>query len=182
MKTKSQLFIIAIVAGSWGSANAQQPTASSKEKMTPLSAWVGRWQGEGSMMTPSGETRKSSVDEKIEAKLDNTLIVMEGIGKMTDPSTSKETIVHHAFGILSFDPYTNQYKLKTYLKDGKSAEAWFNVLGENNYQWGFDNPMGKTRYTIALDPGKKSWYEFGEFSKDGTTWKKFFEMSLTKVD
>ncbi|HYC86131.1 MAG TPA: hypothetical protein VEB86_12955 [Chryseosolibacter sp.] len=179
---KQTAFILLLVVFA-GSVQAQTPRPSSKEKMAPLAAWAGKWKGEGSMTMPNGETKKSSVDETVQVKLDNTLIMLEGVGKAIDPATQKEIIVHQALGIVSFDPYSNKYKLKTYLHDGKSGEAWFTVLGENRYQWGYEIPNGKkTRYTIELNPEKKTWYEFGEDSKDGTTWNKFFEMSLTKVE
>lgn len=29
---------------------------------------------------------------------------------------------------------------------------------------------------------QKTWKEIGEFSADGTTWTKFFEMNLKKID
>jgi hypothetical protein len=159
-----------------------QAEAGSLEKMKPLLEWVGRWQGEGTMQTPSGETKKSSVDERIEAKLDGMVLLIEGIGKYKDPSTNKETVAHHAMGVLSYDHITSQYKFRTYLKDGKSTDAWFNVLSENNYQWGFDTKAGKIRYTIALNTTAKTWNEIGEFSQDGNTWRKFFEMNLTKTN
>jgi len=179
---KHIFYIVVLVGGILTSTHAQPPNfAACKEKMLPLLQWVGTWKGEGSMLSPSGE-KKSSVVEKIEAKLDNTMIMLEGIGKITDPATQQETVVHHAIGVVSFDAVTSQYKLRTWLQDGKSGDSWFKITGENSYQWGFENPMGKTRYTIELNPQKKTWFEFGEFSKDGTTWKKFFEMNLTKVD
>jgi hypothetical protein len=175
------LFVSAVSTNVIAQYTPPSPTLS-KEKMVSLLSWAGRWKGEGSMTMPNGEIHKSSVDEKVEAKLDNTLLMMEGVGSYTDPATKKEVIAHHALGVISYDPYTNQYKLKTYLKDGKSADAWFKVLSENNYQWGLETPMGKNRYTIQIDPVKKTWIEYGESSKDGTTWKKFFEMTLAKVE
>jgi hypothetical protein len=155
---------------------AQAPNpAINKEKMKVFSAWVGQWQGEGSMQTGPGEAKKSSVDEKIEMKLDGTILVVEGLGK------NEGAVVHNAFGIISYDQMTSQYKFKTYVKEGRTADAWFNVLGENKYQWGFDVPNGgKVRYTINID-GKK-WNEIGEYSRDGNTYMKTFEMNLTKVE
>ena len=73
------------------------------------------------------------------------------------------------------------YQFKTYLKDGRSTDAWFNIVGENKYAWGFDIPSGgKSRYNITLDPTRNTWNEIGEFSRDGATWMKFFEMNLVK--
>jgi hypothetical protein len=180
---KKVIFCCILVMNACFQLSAQQQTSEAhQQKMAVLQNWIGRWQGEGSMTTQTGEQKKSTVDEKIEFRLDNTLLLVEGIGKYTDAATSKEVISHHALGLLSYDAVTSQYKFKSWLKDGKSTDAWFNITGENQYQWGFDTPGGKIRYSIVLDLVKKTWNEVGEFSRDGNTWKKFFEMNLKKVD
>ena len=175
---KKLTVVIAIICSFVANVFAQAPNpAVNKEKMNALAAWVGRWQGEGSMQMGPGEPKKSSVDEKIELKLDGTILVVEGIGK------SDGVVVHNALGIVSYDPASSQYKFKTYIKEGRSTDAWFNITGENKYQWGFDTPGGKIRYSINLDPNQKTWNEIGEFSRDGgATYSKFFEMNLKKVE
>jgi hypothetical protein len=178
MKTRTMLFVALCAIAV--NVSAQTPNnVVNKDKIGALSAWLGRWQGEGSMQMGPGEPKKSSVDERIESKLDGTIMVVEGIGKTSNP----EMVVHHAFGIISYDAATSQYKFKTYLKDGRSSDAWFSVVGDNKYQWGFDVPNGgKVRYSITLDPNQKTWNEIGEFSRDGNTYAKFFEMNLKKVE
>jgi hypothetical protein len=179
---KAILFAMIIFGFKMTNAQPQQTPDTHKLKMSVLESWIGRWQGEGSMTTQTGEVKKSNVDEKIEYKLDNTLLLVEGVGKYTDAATNKEVISHHALGVLSFDAATSQYKFRSYLKDGKSTDAWFNITAENQYQWGFDTPGGKIRYSIVLDPVKKTWNEIGEFSRDGNAWRKFFEMNLKKIE
>ena len=158
----------------------QLPGAVNKEKLQAFAGWVGEWQGEGSIQMGPGASKKSAVIEKIESRLDGTILVIEGTGTSLDPAMKPGTIVHHAFAVLSYDATSQEYKFKTYLFDGKSTEAWFKVLGDNKFTWGFDVPSGKIRYNITIDPGKKTWNEVGEFSKDETQWMKFFEMNLTK--
>jgi len=148
-----------------------------KEKMSVFTSWLGQWKGEGWMQRGPGAAGKSSVDEKIEFKLNNSLLVIEGIGKAVNEA-GVETTVHHAYGVLSFDPFTNAYKFKTYLADGRSSDAWFTITAENQYQWGFDTPQGKIKYSITL--AGNTWKEIGEFSRDGNQWMKFFDMSLNK--
>jgi hypothetical protein len=179
---KNLFIIAALLTGMFAGKSIAQEMGN-KEKMKVFASWSGHWQGEGSMQMGPGEPKKSTVDEHIESKLDGMIIVMEGVGKSVNPTTNQETVVHHAFGILSYDQGTSQYKFRTYLKDGRGGDAWFNVLAENKYQWGFDIPnRGKTRYSITLDPVKKTWNEIGEFSSDGTNWSKFFEMNLVKKE
>lgn len=175
---KKLTVVIAIICAVVANVFAQAPNpAVNKEKMNAFAGWVGRWQGEGSIQMGPGEPKKSTVDEKIEMKLDGTILVVEGVGK------SEGVVVHNAFGVISYDPASSQYKFKTYTKEGRSADGWFNVTGENKYQWGFDVPGGKIRYSITIDPNQKTWNEIGEFLRDsGATYAKFFEMNLKKVE
>jgi hypothetical protein len=181
MRTTLNIFLVVLLTTTIVTAQNAPTTVpvASKTKMEIFKSWAGVWKGEGSMQMGPGVQKKSSVEERIELKLDGAIVVVEGIGK-TDAGTPEEKVVHHAFAVLSYDQVSQTYKFKSYLKDGKSADAWFEPLGENKYQWGFDAPSGKIRYTITLDPVAKTWNEIGEFSQDGTTWRPFFEMKLTK--
>ena len=172
------LFVVSVIH------NAEaQPESANKEKMKVFANWAGKWKGEGWMQMGPGEPKKSTVEEKIEPKLDGTVYLVEGVGKSMNPETKQETIVHHALAVLSYDAATGQYKFRSHLKDGRSTDAWFNVTGENTFQWGFDIPnRGKTRYSIKIDQKANTWNEVGEFSADGTTWNKFFEMNLNKTE
>ncbi len=178
---KAILIALCAFTSLWcGSLIAQTSESPNKEKMRLFTNWVGKWKGEGSMKMGAGEAKKSNVTEKIESKLDGTILLIEGLGKS---STNEDLVVHHALAVLSYDVTSNQYKFKSYLKDGRSTDAWLNSTGENSFQWGFDIPgRGKTRYSIQIDPTKQTWNEIGEYSADGSTWSKFFEMSLTKVE
>ncbi len=182
MKMKNIALVCLVLAGLISSKINAQPTEQvGKEKMKAFASWAGKWHGEGAMQMGPGEPKKTTVDETIELKLDGMILLIEGIGKAIDPQTSENKVVHHALAILSFDQSTNVYKFNTYLKDRKSADAWFSIVKENNYQWGFDTPGGKIKYSITIDHAKNLWKEIGEFSRDnGLTWMKFFEMNLKK--
>lgn len=175
------VLLTAIAASLPGSLPAQHETGN-KEKMQVFANWVGRWQGEGWIQMGPGEPKKSTVDEKIESKLDGMILLIEGIGKAENASTKEQTVVHHAMAVLSYDQGTSQYRFRSYLKDGRSTDAWLTVMGENKFQWGFDIPnRGKTRYSISIDPVQQTWNEIGEYSPDGNNWSKFFEMNLKKI-
>ena len=152
-----------------------------QDKMKPFTAWFGQWQGSGWMQMGPGEPKKFSVDETVQSKLDATIILIEGIGKGKDAQTNTEIVVHHALAILSYDPASDKYKFKSHIKNDRITEAWFTVSGDNKFQWGFDTPQGKIRYSITIDPAATTWLEAGEFSNDGNTWRKFFEMNLKKI-
>jgi hypothetical protein len=175
---KSIMMIAALFVGTSAS---QLRAQGDLQKMKVFENWIGKWQGEGAIQMGPGEPKKSSVKESIEYKLDGMIVMIEGVGTTMNASTNQEMVVHHAFGVISYDQASGQYKLKTYLKDGKTADAWLTVTGTDQYQWGFDIPNRKIRYSITIDAVKKTWNEIGETSGDGTTWQKFFEMNLTKI-
>lgn len=180
---KNVLFLLLLFVASILQKAEAQPQSGNKEKMKVFAAWEGQWKGDGWMQMGPGEPKKSTVEEKIESKLDGTVYLVEGVGKAMNPETKQEMVVHHALALLSYDQGSGQYKFRTHLKDGRSSDAWFTVTGENTYQWGFDIPnRGKTRYSIKIDPKAKTWNEVGEFSADGNSWNKFFEMNLTKAE
>jgi hypothetical protein len=139
--------------------SAQPSEAVAKEKMKSFTNWEGHWQGESSIQMGPGPQKKSRVDEHLEFKLDGTVMLIEGIGKSLELENENK-IVHHALGIVSFDQTTSEYKLNSYLKDGRSTQAWLNIIEEGKYQWGFDIPNGKIKYSITLGtsrrPGMKS--------------------------
>jgi hypothetical protein len=162
-----------------------QPSAEAKapesEKMKIFAAWTGDWKGEGRMFRGNQVTETTTVNEHIEFRLNGTILVVEGIGKMHEAGKGEKT-VHHAYGILNYDHHSGSYKFRSYLHDGKYSDAWFNVVEENRYQWGLDIPAGgKVRYTITINPEKKTWYETGEYSRDGSNWMQIFEMNLSKI-
>ena len=125
-----------------------------------------------------GSPVKVLQEERIEWILDSLVLTMEGTGK--DPITQKK--VFQAFAVLAYNPQTQQLGMKTFTLEGRQTEAYFKVLEENKFEWGFDLPNGKAKikYIIILSPQSKSWYEMGEYSPDGTTWYPTIELNLTK--
>lgn len=156
---------------------AQRPdfSAQCKSEMQKLSYLAGDWKGEATVKNPNG-TITLMQTEHIEWKLDGMVLSIEGIGREQDK------ITFHALAVVNFDPADQQLKFKSFLKEGSSTNAYFKVLQENKFEWGFDIPSGgKSRYTITLDPSKKTWYEAGEYSRDGNTWFRFIELNLIKL-
>lgn len=80
--------------------------------------------------------------------------------------------------MISFDRRTSKYNFRTYLASGATGDNDLLVL-DNGWRWGLQSPAGQMRYTITLD-GPNRWIEIGEISKDGTVWRKFFEMTLER--
>lgn len=148
-----------------------------REALKKLSSLSGVWEGKATVTRGPGTQIIVDQREDIEFTLDGTLLSINGKGK--DPNGS---VVFSAMGIVNYDAPRNQYKLKSYTKEGNSTDAYFTIQEENKYEWGFDIPNGgKIKYIITIDPSKKSWYETGEYSGDGTNWFRFIELNLTKI-
>ncbi len=157
---------------------AQRPDVSArcKEEMKKLSYLAGNWKGEAIVRNANGQVTLTQT-EHIESTLEGLLLTVEGIGR------DKDNVLFQAFAIIHFDATDSQFKFKSYVKEGFSTNAYFTILAENTFEWGFDIPSGgKSKYTITLDPTKKTWHEVGEYSRDGSQWFPFIEMNLVKQE
>ncbi|MGI8618433.1 MAG: hypothetical protein ACR2L6_05015 [Gemmatimonadaceae bacterium] len=143
--------------------------------MKPLAWLIGEWEGEGSMQTRTGR-EVAAVREKVEGRLDGRVLVLEGIGR--EPAADGAgRVVHHAFGVLSYDPEKREYVFRAF-RDGGVINP-VSRFAAGVFVWEFAVPGGRTRYLIREDNGE--WLETGEYSADGSTWRKFFEMRLHRV-
>lgn len=151
-----------------------------KQEMQKLAYFAGKWKGEAIAKQRNGTDTKVIQEEEIQFKLDNTVLLIEGTGR--NPENLNE-IVFNALAIVSYDEATKEFKLRSHVKDGKKTDAYFKILAENHFEWGFDVPNNaKIRYDIKLDPKAKTWVEIGEYTADGATWYKFIELKLNKLN
>lgn len=156
---------------------AQDFSAQVKEKISAFDFMIGEWEGEGWVMGQDGNKETSHVIEDISYQLDETIIQLRGVG-MADKD-GKQVKVHDAFGILSYDPFTQKYKMNSWLSRGMSTTAQVEIKNEASFIWWFDaGPSRTIRYTVNFEDGL--WNEKGEMSTDGDTWHQFFEMNLTQ--
>jgi Protein of unknown function (DUF1579) len=175
--------LICLVAFAFGSdlmAQEQRISTAHIEAMKKLSFLVGEWKGEGWNEFVPGQRRTSPVSETVQPKLGGVILLVEGVGKTKFPGVQEEVIVHNAVGIISYDSKARLYRMRSHLMNGQTmeAEATFN---DGGFQWGFQPaPTMRIRYTVKLTD-KGEWFEIGEMSNDGNTWRKFHEMTLKKV-
>lgn len=162
----------------YGSVSAQAPdfSAQCKERLQKLSALSGKWKGTGTATMGPGRTETFDQIENIQFRLDGTVLEIEGTGKRSDD------VVFNALAIINYDVGKGEYALRSYLRDGRWTDAWFKILEDNSFGWGYalPNNSGQIRYTITLKDDGKVWTEIGEYSSDGSDWHKMFEMNLTK--
>lgn len=179
---KNTFFICCLLLGfNLGSAYAQQSETASenlKVNMKKLAYFEGRWKGEAITTERNGTKTKINQEENIQFKLDGTVLLIEGIGR--NPESGK--VVFNAMAVASYDEITQNYKFRSYLMNGNTTDAYFKVLADNKFEWGFDIPNGgKIKFDLVLDPAKKTWNEKGSYSPDGQAWYPYIELNLTKL-
>ena len=88
-----------------------QPTISQNhlDAMAKLEFLVGDWKGNGWMYVQGGQKISFEQTEKVQWKLDNSILLIEGKG------LSEGKIVHDALAIISFNPNQSSYQFQSYL-------------------------------------------------------------------
>ncbi len=153
----------------------QDPAAADAKRaqMKKIEKLAGQWRGSGWIQRgPQRETFTGT--ETVQSKLDGLALLVEGT--FANPAGK---IIHQTLAVLSPNDKLNGYVFTTYLLNGISSVQDFQVIGDH-FEWGFPIPnVGQVRYTIKVDD--VTWFEIGEFSRDGKTWAKNFEMKIDRV-
>jgi hypothetical protein len=156
---------------------AQAPPATQREHMKKLDFMIGRWKGEG-WIDRDGQRRTFAGTETVQGKLGGIALLVEGLFKGKVAGQDEEVTVHETLAVISYDEKANTYRFRTYLASGQSGDHELQ-LDENGWRWGMKYPQAELRYTFKLT-GKGEWFEIGEFSPDGQSWRQFFEMTLRR--
>jgi hypothetical protein len=178
---KNLVLIFMTLFGQYVGSLLAQGTApeSHKQEIQKLAYMAGKWKGEASIRQQNGTIMKINQEEDIQFKLDGTILLIEGTGR--NPEDNK--VVFNALAIVSYNSLTKEYALKSHVLDGNQTDAYFKVIEENHFEWGFETPTkAKIRYDIVLNPAQKTWVEKGAYSPDGTNWFAFIDMQLKKLD
>jgi hypothetical protein len=137
-----------------------------------LESMIGQWKGSG-WIQQDGKRETFTGTETVSRKLNGLALLVEG--RFTNPAGE---VIHETLAVLDFNAKDAKYRFRTYLATGTSGEHDFKLISDG-FEWGFQFPGGMVRYTIKT--ANDTWLEIGEYSKDGKTWLKFFEMMLEKV-
>ena len=159
-------------------SDAQPTVMDPAPNMHKMSFMTGEWQGEGWSMTRAGKNL-SHITEKVECKLGCNLLVVSGLGTKTDSTTNEVSIVHEAFGVITYDKAADKHMIRAY-KNEDVVVTDIVFLEEKLFQWSIPAPGGTVRFTVDFRQ-PDTWKEFGEYSQDGATWWKSMEMELRKV-
>jgi hypothetical protein len=159
-------------------AHAQMPDGSvNRAAIEKLAFMVGRWRGDAWMMRGAGERVQVTMTETVEPKVGGVVLQVEGVGVVPGADGAEPRVVHHALGVVSFDPQTGGYMLRSYIASGQSGDFTLTPV-EGGVRWSRDVPGGLIRNTALYADGE--WHEVGEFSRDGTTWTQIMEMRLRR--
>jgi len=158
------------------SAQPTRPDPASLEAMRKLDRWVGHWKGQGWAEMFPGQRHEFTITETIQRKMDGLVLLVEGLGKDEDGAPT-----HNALAILSYDSGAKQHRFRSWRLPGGQFRDSEAKLTASGLEWGFQDPGGPhIRFTIQLKETGQ-WFETGELSRDGNTWRKFFEMTLERV-
>lgn len=174
---RSFALVLAAAAGALPLAAQASAPATAMQQLDWL---VGEWTGMGTMATGPSQQHEGSIVERATRHAGGHAITLEGLGKAAHAS-GDSIVVHNAFAVLWFDAEAKAFRMKAFRATGHTVDPEI-AVSEGKIVWGFTDPRaGRIRFTVTHLPDGR-WHEIGEMSRDGTTWMKFFEMNLTRVE
>ena len=162
-----------------GTAMAQTPPGAAdlvnaqREAMKALAAMNGAWRGEATTLLPGGERRTITQTERIGPFLGGTVKVIEGRGY-----DAGGQVVFNAFGIVSFDPATQTYSLRSYAH-GRKGDFPLKPTADG-YTWEVPaGPGAIVRYTATIKDNRL--HEVGDRIVGSAEPVRVFEMRLERI-
>jgi hypothetical protein len=153
---------------------ASAPTTEAPEEIAALRFLVGEWKGKGWIAFRPGKPEHFTSSEKVRSKLNGHILVIEGTHR-----DSRGKVVHEALGVLSYDAAKRGLRVSSYLANGRSG-VYEARHARGTLTWSLKTPGLTMRYKIRVDK-RGRWNEVGEMSRDGKSWRRFFEMTLTRT-
>lgn len=162
-----------------GVAVAQTPPGAAdlvnaqREAMTALASMNGAWRGEATTLLPGGERRTITQTERIGPFLGGTVKVIEGRGY-----DASGQVVFNAFGVISFDPATKTYSLRSY-SHGRRGDFPLKPTADG-YTWEVPaGPGAIMRYTATIKDNRL--HEVGDRIVGSAEPVRVFEMRLGRI-
>ncbi len=163
------VFVLILFAGR--SAAAEEAPNPAADAMRVVASLAGRWEGEGTVRYGPGEPERFVGQEKVEARLDGQILIIEG----THWNPDRTRLVHQALAVVSYDAQAKAYRFRSHLPGGRGGDFPF-AIENGAFVW--EIPSAKMRYTISIEGDR--WHEVGTVEKDGKP-VQFFEMTLRRV-
>jgi hypothetical protein len=146
--------------------------AKQQAAMKALSWMDGVWRGPAVTTRPGGQKITVTQTERSGPLLDGSVHVVEGRGYNADGTTG-----FNALGIISYDPDTNAYSMRSYAM-GRAGDFPLTLI-PNGAVWTIPAGPATLRYTITAKDGV--WHEVGERVVEGQPPVQFFEMTLKRI-
>jgi hypothetical protein len=147
-------------------------TEAQRDAMNRFAFMDGEWRGSAWTILPSGERQNLTQTERIGPFLGGAVRVIEGRGYTDDAR-----LAFNAFGIISYDPATKKYSMRSYAM-GRLGD--FDVMPtDDGYQWEIPAGPATIRYTASIKDG--TWTETGDRIMPGQEPFRFFEMTLERI-
>ena len=169
--------ITAVVALAAPDLLAQAPDpAPSRAAMERLKFMEGTWRGTAWMIRGNQRTQTDMV-EIVEPKLGGTVLLVQGLGTVADSGTGTPRTVHDALAVISFDPRSGAYAMRSYIGSGQFGDFTVTLV-DGGVSWTREVPGGRIRNTARYTA--EEWHEIGEFSRDGSAWTQVMEIRLRR--
>jgi hypothetical protein len=167
------LFAGAVLHAGASISLGQQPNlATQREAMKKLGFLVGTWSGEAKV-NPGPTEMKLTQTEKVELKLDGTVMLVEGTGR--NPSGE---IAFQALATIAYDEATSTYRFRAY-SGGRYLDTELHVSA-NGFSWGFEG--GPTKITNSMEVNSKGeWAETTQMTAGNSPPRTLVEMLLHRV-
>ncbi len=179
MKTKmlAVMFMVAIGllakdVGAQGRPDPAKLVAAQQQAMQKLSFLDGVWRGPAWTLLATGAKHSVTQTERVGSMLDGGVKVIEGRAYEVDGKPS-----FNAFGIISFNPMTNSYSMRSYAQGFVGDYAV--TVNESGFSWEIPAGPITMRYTATVKDGV--WTEFGDRILPNKEVVRFFEMELKRV-
>ena len=155
------------------SAQAPDP-GPNRAAIERLKFMEGTWRGTAWMLRGS-ERIQTDMVESVERKLGGTVLLVQGQGTVAEPGARRT--VHDALAVISFDPRSGSYAMRSYIGSGQSGDFAVTLV-DGGVSRTREVPGGRIRNTARYTADE--WHEVGEFSRDGTSWTQVMELKLRR--
>lgn len=153
---KTALFAVALFATLAGEASAQPrpDVAAHKSAMAKLDFLAGAWTGQATVTLGPGKPIAITQTERIEYKLDGTVLLVEGTGR-----DAGGAVVFNALATIAFDAASNGYRIRAY-REGNYVDAELKLL-DKGFEWGFKSGPVTVTNRMQVDSSGR-WVETTE--------------------
>jgi hypothetical protein len=180
MKITISLYILFFFIGASGQAQNTFTTDSLKT-IEQLSFMKGTWKGNGWMMI-NRERKKFTQNETISSRVDDKILVIDGIGHEDDSTQVTKKVIHNAFGVISYNEDKGLMTMLSISSTGGKMENELKLIGDKKLEWSFKDAKGGTIRFREDFSEEGIWLEVGDYSFDGEKWFPFFQMRLEKTN